>query len=61
MPLNGVQAANVRKVLASGSDEFVSQPLWAFRPSYRPHVLYERSRRHLLQNDPEPSGDPEFS
>jgi hypothetical protein len=61
MPLNDVQAVNVRKVLANSSDEFVGQPLWAFHPYYRPHVLTERARRHLLQNDPEPSGDPEFS
>jgi hypothetical protein len=61
MPLNEVQAVNVRKVLANASDEFVSQPLWAFHPYYRPHVLTERSRRQVLQSDPEPVGDPEYS
>jgi hypothetical protein len=61
MPLSEIQRVNVRKVLANATDVFVSQPLWAFHPFYRPLVLTERARRHLLQNDPEPSGDPEFS
>jgi hypothetical protein len=61
MPLSDVQAVNVRKVLANSSDEFVSQPLWAFHPFYRPHVLFERARRGFLTSDPEPIGDPEYS
>jgi hypothetical protein len=61
MPLSEIQRVNVRKVLANATDVFVSQPLWAFHPFYRPLVLTERARRQLLQNDPEPSGDPEFS
>jgi hypothetical protein len=30
-------------------------------PYYRPLLLTERKRRNILQNDPEPSGDSEYS
>jgi hypothetical protein len=43
------------------SDEYVTLPLWEFHPSYRPLVLSERRRRRVLQHDPEPIGDPEYS
>jgi hypothetical protein len=43
------------------SDEYVARPLWEFHPSYRSLVLGERRRRNVLQHDPEPIGDPEYS
>jgi hypothetical protein len=43
------------------SDEYVALPLWEFPPAYALHVLSERRRRNILQHDPEPIGDPEYS
>jgi hypothetical protein len=43
------------------SDEYVARPLWEFHPHVRAHVLSERKRRNLLQYDPEPIGDAEYS
>lgn len=47
--------------LRLASDESVSAPLWDFRPELALHVLSERKRRNLLQHDPEPIGDPEYT
>jgi hypothetical protein len=56
-----MQRVNVVAVLARSSDESLARPLWLFHPYYRPFVLSERARRRVLQNDPEPSGDPEYT
>lgn len=40
---------------------YVARPLWEFMPKHRAAVLSERRRRSILQGDPEPAGDPEFS
>jgi hypothetical protein len=56
-----MQRVNVAAVLARASGEYLTQPLWHFHPYYRPFVLTERKRRHILQYDPEPTGDSEYS
>jgi hypothetical protein len=61
VPLNETQRVNVVAVLARASDEYLAQPLWNFHPYYAPFVLSARARRNVLQHDPEPSGDPEYS
>ncbi|MGX1133208.1 hypothetical protein RKD49_005398 [Streptomyces glaucescens] len=61
MPLNKYQRARVATWLRGATDEAVSRPLWDFHPYYRPAVLTERKRRNILQSDPEPIGDPEYS
>lgn len=61
MPLTESQRVAVRKILGQAADEYVALPLWEFHPHYRPALLSERRRRNVLQNDPEPSGDPEYS
>jgi hypothetical protein len=43
------------------SDEVISAPLWTFLPANIPHVMHERRQRNILQLDPEPIGDPEYS
>lgn len=61
MPLTETQRTQTVGVLRTASDEYVALPLWEFHPYIRPHVLSERRRRNVLQNDPEPIGDPEYS
>lgn len=61
MPLSEIQRAAVMRILGTASDEYLALPLWEFHPSYRPHVLSARRRRNILQNDPEPIGDSEYS
>jgi hypothetical protein len=61
MPPSALQRAVVGRVLRMASDEYVARPLWEFHPSYRSLVLSERRRRNVLQHDPEPIGDPEYS
>ena len=53
------EVARVSAFLAS--DERLSAPLWDWPPEARPYVLSQRRRRGILQGDPEPSGDPEYS
>jgi hypothetical protein len=43
------------------ADETIGSGLWNFPPEIRPVVLSERRKRNILQGDPEPVGDPEFS
>lgn len=47
--------------LRTGSDELMALPLWVFSPTDAPTILSERRRRNILQSDPEPTGDPEYS
>ena len=54
-PYNWVRA------LRGTDDQTVSVPLWEYPPEARSAVLSERRRRNILQGDPEPVGDPEFS
>jgi hypothetical protein len=61
MPLSETQRTQTVGVLRMASDEYVARPLWEFHPSYRSLVLSERRRRNVLQHDPEPIGDPEYS
>jgi hypothetical protein len=61
MPLSETQRTQTAGVLRMATDEYVALPLWEFHPWQRPAVLNERRRRNLLQTDPEPTGDPEFS
>ncbi|MDX3551005.1 hypothetical protein PV729_04330 [Streptomyces europaeiscabiei] len=51
----------VAEILRGSADEEVSRPLWSFLPEEAPIVLSERRRRNILQGDPEPIGDPEYS
>jgi len=52
---------NWARALRETDDWTLSLPLWGWPPEVRPLVLSERARRGLLQSDPEPTGDPEFS
>lgn len=62
MALSTTQQERVRRaVMAHFSDEDVCAPLWEFDPEDRPLILSERRRRHLLNNDPEPIGDHEYT
>jgi len=61
MPLTETQRTQTVGALRMASDEYVSLPLWEFHPHYALHVLSERRRRNLLQHDPEPIGDPEYT
>lgn len=61
MPLTDPQRVAITRALGRATDEFVALPLWSFHPHYRPFVLVERKRRNILQNDPEPTGDSEYS
>jgi hypothetical protein len=61
MPLTESQRTQAAGVLCIASDEYVALPLWEFHPHYVLHVLSERKRRNILQNDPEPIGDPEYA
>ena len=61
MPLTESQRAAVAKYLNGAPDEIVGRPLWELHPYYRPQFLNERRKRNILQIDPEPIGDPEFS
>ncbi len=61
MPLNPTQRAITAKIIGGASDEYLGRPLWDFHPYYRPLILSERKRRNILQHDPEPSGDPEYT
>jgi hypothetical protein len=47
--------------LKGASDEQVGGPLWRYPPDAIPAVMHERRKRNILQNDPEPSGDSEYS
>lgn len=48
-------------VARSMTDEALALPLWESRPFYRLAILSERRRRNILQGDPEPIGDPEYT
>ena len=61
MPLTESQRVVTSKILGRASDEYLARPLWEFHPYYRPFVLTVRARRKLLQHDPEPIGDSEYS
>lgn len=49
------------RALRATDDETVSLPLWEYPAVAAKLVLSERARRGLLQSDPEPAGDPEYS
>jgi hypothetical protein len=57
VPLNDEAA----RILRGMPDETVGRPLWTFPPHDRLAVLSERAKRHILQIDPEPIGDPEYN
>lgn len=61
MSLTQTQRTLAPWALSHASDEFVRSPLWEFSPHIRSAVLHERRRRNIMQDDPEPIGDPEFS
>ncbi|WP_037664948.1 hypothetical protein [Streptomyces albidoflavus] len=62
MALSTTQQERMRRAfMARLSDEDVCAPLWEFFPAYRPYILSERRRRNLLNNDPEPIGDHEYT
>lgn len=61
MPLTKTQRMPSAGALRIAEDEFVALPLWEFRPHSVPLVLTERRRRNILQHDPEPIGDPEYT
>jgi len=48
-------------LIRTSSDETLARGLWMFLPRDRALVLSERARRGILQGDPEPSGDPEYT
>jgi len=48
-------------VVSEAADEVVRSPLWLFPPFSRLALLSERRRRNILQHDPEPIGDPEYT
>lgn len=50
-----------RMALRNAVDSEVAAPLWEYPPAARTAVLSERARRGILQLDPEPIGDPEYS
>ncbi|MGW6920869.1 hypothetical protein ACWGA9_06230 [Streptomyces sp. NPDC054950] len=52
---------NWERALRGTDNETVARPLWEYPPDARTAVLSERRRRHLLQFDPEPTGDPEYA
>ncbi|MFJ9961096.1 hypothetical protein [Streptomyces avermitilis] len=62
----GAQIARLAAVVARCAtggmpDEMVAAPLWLYPPHMRQDILSERARRGILQGDPEPIGDPEYS
>jgi hypothetical protein len=59
--LDASEPYNWARALAEATDETVGSGLWNFPPDARPAVLSERRKRNILQGDPEPTGDPEFS
>jgi len=59
--LDASEPYNWPRALAEASDETVALGLWNFPPEARLAVLSERRRRNILQCDPEPVGDPEYS
>lgn len=59
--LDASEPYNWARALGEAADETVALGLWNFPPESRAAVLSERARRNLLQNDPEPIGDPEYS
>jgi hypothetical protein len=61
MPLTNTQRKHAAAILGRATDGCLRMPLWGFHPYYRPLVLSERRRRNILQGDPEPIGDPEYS
>lgn len=61
MPLTDAQRTVTAKILSRASDAYLGRPLWEFHPFYRPLILSERTRRSILQGDPEPIGDPEYT
>jgi hypothetical protein len=61
MPLTKPQRVNTERFMSGAAEEYLGRPLWEFHPYYRSAVLNERRRRRILQSDPEPSGDPEYS
>lgn len=61
MPLTESQRTVAAKIMGTASDEYLAQPLWEFHPAYRSVVLSARRRRNILQIDPEPIGDSEYS
>jgi hypothetical protein len=57
----GGVAVDVAAPTREWPSEVLSLGLWIFTPDEIPAVLSERRRRNLLQGDPEPIGDPEYS
>ncbi|MEU4005639.1 hypothetical protein AB0F32_24505 [Streptomyces albidoflavus] len=55
------RVAALRTLMAEADNEYIAAPLWEFHPLFRLAVLSERRRRHLLNNDPEPIGDNEYT
>lgn len=53
--------SHIRDAVSLGTNSLLCSPLWLFPPDYRLAVLSERRRRGLMQIDPEPIGDAEFS
>lgn len=51
----------VAELLGAAPDDEIRRPLWTFLPEEVPTVQHERRRRNILQGDPEPIGDPEYS
>jgi hypothetical protein len=49
------------RILRGMPDATIGRPLWTFPPNHALLVLSERRRRNILQGDPEPIGDPEYS
>lgn len=61
MVLSAAQRGAVTSELARAADEYLALPLWEFHPAYALPVLSERRRRGILQGDPEPTGDTEYT
>lgn len=49
------------ELLRGASDAELSGPLWWWPVADRPAVLSERAKRGILQIDPEPIGDSEYT
>lgn len=61
MALSQTQVTQAAAAFRLAADETMRRPLWEFHPYYALMILSERQRRGLLQHDPEPIGDPEYS
>lgn len=61
MALSDMQRTQAVATLRFASDEYLRLPLWEFHPHLVPLVLSARRRSQVLQHDPEPTGDPEYT